>query len=634
MRKLLYGLLSALSCCLVFTAIYPAAARAASIPPASSQQSLTSHLEEIINPIMQEEIDRRHVPGAAVVITQGDQIIFSKGYGYADLKRKTPVSPGKTIMRIGSLTKTVTATAAMQLVEQGKLTLHDDVNTFLKDYKVPSYGKNPITLHHLLTHTAGLDESIYQIHALSPEHSIPASQYLRQFFDQQPPIREPGKEYAYSNAGLGLVGNLIEQRTGMELSEYMKQHLFNPLNMPSARLVVPKDNPDMAKSYAYSDGQYTEIPYSYLNIPGAGGISVIPEELAHFMISQINQGSYQGKSILQPSTVDTMQKQQFVEQPQMNGLGYGWYRNKLADGVALSHTGNVDGFSAKMELIPSHKLGILVISNAETSGKQGYDKVTDGVIQLFGDKPEAVKPIQLSQAQLQIYERKYTFAASPKQGWGKWLYFLGGRNFDVKAAAGKLILKGVFPDGTGETQEKNYLPIAEGLFQEESGGEKLWFHKEGGSWQMTLDQEITMNEEPGFWHRPSTLLVLFAGPGLLFVALLLIGLFRYIFRLFRKAKKPISWHIAAISMLMSVFLVIQLMYGISEITYGYPLWYVWGVSLLPVVASIIAVHLLWKIGRRPTGGKLAVMGKCSIAVICLVYTGYLYYWNMLSIHYS
>ncbi|MEK5023807.1 serine hydrolase [Paenibacillus sp. FSL M7-1046] len=607
-------------------------AEAAATPAVPAALS-ASQLEQSIDPIMQEELEKRHIPGSAVVVTQGDRIIFSKGYGYADVEQSIPVDPAKTIMRLGSITKTVTAVSAMQLVEQGKLTLHDDLNTFLHAYQLPSFGKQPITLHHLLTHTAGLDESIYKIQAHSREKSLSAEQYLRQYFRQQPPVREPGQEYEYSNAGLGLVGNLIEQTAGTDLGAYMFQNVFTPLKMPSASLTVPESSPDMAKSYVYSNKKYTAVSSTYPHIPGAGALSVIPDEFAHFMIALLNQGVYQGTALLKPDSVEMMQQSQFAEHPKVDGVGYGLYRGHLADGsTVLTHTGEIEGFAAKMELIPSQKLGILIVSNGEEGGIT-YDKVTDAVAGLLTKKTEAVTPLPYSLEDLQQYERTYTFAKVPQHGWGKWLYFLGGRNYKVTAAEGELVVSGVFPDGSGETAEKSFVPIADGLFQEQESGMQLLIDKQH-NWKMTIIQETTFSPEPGFWKRPSTLLIVYIVPGLLFLALLAVTLIRYVVRLFRKPRRTVSLHITAISLLMSVFLLLQLTYSNGAITFGYPVWYAWGVASLPLVAVLFALHLLWRNAGQSVKGKVVSLTRCFVAIACIGYTGFMYYWNMLSIHFS
>lgn len=591
-------------------------------------------VEQLLDPLMEEEIRKGHIHGTAVVVTQGERILFSKGYGYADVDNKRPVDPAETIMRVGSITKTVTATAAMQLVEQAKLTLHDDINRFLTGYNVPVFGKNPITLHHLLTHTAGLDETVYAVNSLSRSSHLSAEPFLRQYFQDQPPVREPGEQYAYSNAGLGLVGNLIEQNSVADLNAYMSKHVFTPLDMPSANLTVPENNPQLAKSYTYTNGHYEEVPYTFLSIPGAGGLSVTPNEFAHFMIAQVNGGKYQGKSILKPSTIETMHEQQFAEHPDLPGMGYGFYRGRLAGGIeTLSHTGDVDGFHARMLLIPAERLGILVVSNAVIEGSTPMgQKIEETLTGLIAGPEKTGQALPYTREQLQPYERTYSISVAPKRGWGKWLYFLGGKDFEVTAADGRLILAGAFPDGTGERKELSYVPIAEGLFQEEDGGGKLWFEQGDHGWQMTLPQEITMGERPGLLHRPVFLLAVYAGSGLLFIALLAVWLVRYVVRLFRRTKKPVSMHITAITLLMSIFLVVQLVYGNTEITYSYPGWFAWGISSLPLAAVMIAVHLLWRDGIRPGKKTGAALGRCALAAGCIAYTAFLFYWNMLSIH--
>ncbi|MHA6531395.1 serine hydrolase domain-containing protein [Paenibacillus sp. BAC0078] len=591
-------------------------------------------LEQIVDPIMQDGLDNRHVPGTAVVVTQGERIIWSKGYGYANVERKIPVDPARTVMRVGSLTKTFTAVAAMQLAEQGKLTLHDDVNQFLRTYKIPVFKDQPITLHHLLTYTSGLDEIIYRISASSREKALSADQFLREYVSWKTPVREPGQEYEYSNAGIGLVGNIIEQVSGSDLGDYMSKNLFAPLNMPSASLTVPESGPDVAKSYMYSGGAYQAVPFSYVNLPGAGGLSVIPNEFAHFMIAMLNRGDFQGTAILAPSSVDEMQRRQFAESPDVAGMGYGLFRGKLADGsLTLRHTGDIEAFSAKMELIPSQELGILIVSNGAAEGMNINDKITDAITGLFtGDTPD-VKPLALSLEQLREYEHTYLFAAAPQQGWGKWLYFLGGKEFKVTAADGGLTLSGVFPDGTGEKREKFFVPVAEDLFQEKGGTQQLWFDRQRDL-RMTFVQETTMAETPEFWQRPSTLIALYLGCGLLIIVLSLIWLIRYVLRLFRKSNKPVSLHMGIITLSLSVFLIIQLNYGNSAITFGYPAWFVWGVSSLPFLAVIAAVHLIWRDGVKGFREKGAPLARCAVAAGSIAYTAFLFYWNMLSIHFS
>ncbi|WP_311083017.1 serine hydrolase domain-containing protein [Paenibacillus polymyxa] len=157
---------------------------------------------------MNTELEKLHIPGAAVVVTQEDHILFSKGYGYEDLEPKRAFDPAKTMVRVGSLTKSFSASATMKLVEQNKLDLNEDVNRYLHSYKASQYQNHPFNLHQLLTHTAGLDEAIYDINSSTRAGVLPTEQYLSTYFENQPPIRKPGIQYEYSNVAFSLIGNI------------------------------------------------------------------------------------------------------------------------------------------------------------------------------------------------------------------------------------------------------------------------------------------------------------------------------------------------------------------------------------------------------------------------------------------
>ncbi len=115
-------------------------------------------LETLFDPIIAVRMEKLHIPGAVVAVVKEGRIVFTKGYGYADIEKKRPVVPDKTLFRIGSITKVFTATAVMQIADRGKIKLADDVNKYLKAFKVPTTYARPITFANLLTHTSGLDE--------------------------------------------------------------------------------------------------------------------------------------------------------------------------------------------------------------------------------------------------------------------------------------------------------------------------------------------------------------------------------------------------------------------------------------------------------------------------------------------
>ncbi|AFC31285.1 hypothetical protein PM3016_4524 [Paenibacillus mucilaginosus 3016] len=616
----------------------------AEVRPAAAEFNLTpAGLESTLDGLMKERMDALHIPGAAVVVTKGSGIYFSKGYGNADTAAQVPMDPARTRIPIGSLTKSVTATAAMQLVEEGRLDLKQDINTYLRTYQAPKFGNLPITLHDLLTHTSGLDQAVYEVNGKTKESTPDAETFLKRYFEAQPPVRPPGEKYEYSNAGLGLAGNLVEIASGQPLSAYYEQKLLGPLKMPSATLDLPLGDPQLAKSYSYAKGVYQEVPYSYISLPGAGGLTVVPNEFANYLIAHLNGGQAGDTRILKPDSVEAMHAKQYAANPQLDGIGYGFFRGRTASGIpTLYHTGEIDGFVSELVLIPSEKVGIFVAVNSAGSDVQLHEEIVEA---LSGHMSAPAQPLDPSASASAGGRRTapaaidtaalagdYQAGINPRHGWGKWLRFLGGFSAQVESPdPSSLRVTAVF-SGSPEKQTKLFKHAGGGLFQEVNGREKLSFQEAEGRMAMTLSDHTTLGKV-SFWQKTWTLLSLYAAGSLVFLVIGLIWLVRYGIRAFRKSAKPVSGIVAAIALLNTVFLAVQLTYGNSQLTFGYPAWYAWGISSLPLVSAALAVWLLWKMasGRRGSGWA---GWKTAFSLFTLGFTGFLYYWNFLPVHYS
>lgn len=611
---------------------------------AAAGEELTSdRLEQALDSIVKETMAMDRIPGVAVVVTMNDRIIFSKGFGYADIDLKIPIDPGRTIMPMGSLTKNLTATAIMQLWEQGKVSMEQDVNSYLTSFQIPLYRKQTITLHHLLTHTAGLDEALYGVSATSLSGTVSQGEYLKRYFSQQPPIRTPGTEYAYSNAGFGLAAYVLEEVSGNRLEDYLTCHVFEPLEMPSATLNASESS-EMARSYTYHNGKYKQLPNSYVNMPGAGGISAVPEEWAHYMIAHLNDGVYRGQRILRSGTIKVMHASQFSEHPDLEGMGYGFFRTRTKNGLlTLWHNGDIDGFSAKMELIPSRKIGILVIANAASKGVSVHDKVTAAVADMLSgqDKQGSLRNVTPAE-DLRQYERTYTMTLGPLHGWGKWFRWLGAKDFQVKSTGDHLVIRGEFPGSTGGLESRIFKPIGKNLFQDQAEENTVTFHQENKIWKLTFTQGVTISDKPPWWLHPKTAFVAYVALSLFWILVFMTGMVRYLLRFIRRKRQQLPGPVAWMASLFTVYSIGQLLYGNSEVfTRGYPAWYAWGFSSLPFLALIGAVILGIQVIRSRKSvnsdtGKKRLRARFSVisVILCLAYTWFLFYWNMLSIHYT
>jgi CubicO group peptidase (beta-lactamase class C family) len=175
----------------------------------------TDQVKKYVDDYFGEHMGEYNVPGAAITIVKDGQTLFSEGYGFADLEKNTKVDPNSTVFRIGSVTKNFTATAIMQLYEQGKVDLKADINQYLKGFKIHGKNNKPITLDNLLTHTSGFDEYYEDLSG--------KSESMQKFMETHIPkmINEPGVETLYSNYGYALLGYIIDMVSGEKYDQYI-----------------------------------------------------------------------------------------------------------------------------------------------------------------------------------------------------------------------------------------------------------------------------------------------------------------------------------------------------------------------------------------------------------------------------
>src|SRR6185503_6315777 len=183
-----------------------------------------------------------------------------KGYGYADIENSLPVDPEQTLFRVGSVTKLFTWTAVMQLAEQGKLDLDADINTYL-DFHIPDTYPEPITLKHLLTHTAGFEDRFFEVLASDADSLVPARDWLISHMPAR--VRPPGMIAAYSNYGAALAGYIVARVSGQTYNQYIQENILAPLGMlhSTAQSPIPPDLRAQASvGYTYKDGAFQPFP--------------------------------------------------------------------------------------------------------------------------------------------------------------------------------------------------------------------------------------------------------------------------------------------------------------------------------------------------------------------------------------
>jgi CubicO group peptidase (beta-lactamase class C family) len=351
-----------------------------------------AELEAFLDPLMRAQMDENHIAGAAVSVVKDGKLLFARGYGLADVAANKPVNPETTLFNIGSIAKTFAFTAVMQLVEQGKLDLNADINTYL-DFKIPATYPEPITLAHLMSHSAGMDELFFGSAAPSPEQIIPLGEYLRTHLPAR--VRPPGIVSAYTNYGAALAGYIVERVSGQPYFDYIEQHILQPLGMDhtSTRLVLPDSlSQELSKGYAYQDDAFQAMQdaLSYEHGAPAANIKSTAVDMAHYMIAHLQDGAYQDAQILQPETARLMQAQNFAQDPRLLGWAHGFLELRAANPRVIGHGGDTIYHHTEMALVPEKGLGIFVATNTGNMDK----KLIENVIATFFDHyfPQDVTP--------------------------------------------------------------------------------------------------------------------------------------------------------------------------------------------------------------------------------------------------
>ncbi len=338
-----------------------AAAAEANLPPE------VENLKSYVDGVMSGLIAAGEFPGAAVLIIQDGKVVLKSGYGFADVRARQPVDPNRTRFRVASISKLITATAVMQLVEQGKADLNADVNTYLSTFKIPANYPEPVTLANILTHTAGFDDRYLGLGTALTSAPLPLGQYLAQ--NMPPRVLPPGKVFSYSNHGLALAGHVVENVSGEEFGTYVQQNILAPLGMESSSFGIPYPMPqDIAVPYNHGgdEGGFTRTELDRVQAAPAGDFITTAADMAKFMLVHLNKGTYgDDEHLLSEPTINRMQAKHFSEAESLDGWAYGFAEGHRNGVRWIGHDGSWLGFCAQLVMVPETKSGFFLVYNAD-----------------------------------------------------------------------------------------------------------------------------------------------------------------------------------------------------------------------------------------------------------------------------
>lgn len=323
----------------------------------------TAALEAFFDGVVEPLMKNNNSPSGVVALARDGQLIFAKGYGYQDVEKRIPVDPARTLFRPGSVSKLFTWVAVMQQVEQGKLDLDADVNQYLENFQIKDRFDKPVTLRHILTHTAGFEDGGMGYLIIDDvDRVIPLAEAMERYQPER--VNPPGAQTAYSNYATALAGLIVANVSGLEFTDYIQQNIFDPLGMSNATFKepLPADLADqMAVSYDAKMGAFDAKPFEIIaNFSPAGAQSASATDMVRFAQAILNGGELEGRRILRADTVEQMLTRSFSHDDRLMGMALGFYETDQEGYRVVGHGGDTQWFHSYLGIDQQNGLAFFV----------------------------------------------------------------------------------------------------------------------------------------------------------------------------------------------------------------------------------------------------------------------------------
>lgn len=483
-------------------------------------------LEAFVDGVVESFRQRDRINGVTVGIFRGGRPVLVRGYGHAALDPVTPVDPERHLFRIASVTKTFTYVAAMQLVEQGKLSLDDAVNERLPErLRVPDDGfPEPILIRHLLTHTAGYEDlALGHLFVRDPAEVLPADEYLIRHRPRR--VRPPGREAVYSNYSVALLGAVVAHLSGMSIEDYAERHLFGPLGMARTTLREPGlrdqralDGPlgaDIVTGFTREAGAYVAKPFEHgSQLAAAGGALSTAPDMLRFAAALLGDGSVDGNRILSPDSSAALREVIFSNAEGINGLAHGFITDRIGQHESFGHGGATLYFHSNLVIVPSLDLAVFISTNTAT-GRRFAAEFPIRLVE-FLDPESAAPPPGVAgapTADLSAYAGTYLSNRRPWRSPDALILTLSGALTTVTPSADALIV-------TSPLETLRYLPEGEHRFREDGGHRRIAFLTDDGGAVRALAAPtgILVSDRIGPFGNPQMVLMAVLGAVLIGIA--------------------------------------------------------------------------------------------------------------------
>ena len=601
----------------------------------------STELQAFMDGLIESHMEREHIAGAVLLITRNGRALLQKGYGYADQEDRVPVDPGRTLFRIGSISKLFVWTAVMQQVERGRLDLNADINEYLTEFDIPDTYPQPITLKHLMTHTPGFEDRVINLFALDSSRVKPLGELLA---DELPArVRPPGQFASYSNHGTALAAYIVEQVSGQPFVDYVEEQIFTPLGMRKAtfRQPVPaRLRPDLSNGYAYENGVYVEKPFEYVPLAPAGAASSTAEDLLPFMQAHLNLGQYNGYTLLDSTTARYMHSPAFRHAEQLNPMLYGFI-DMSQNGVRIhGHGGDTFWFHSMLALFPDHDLGFFLSFNSENGGGITGDILESFVDRYFPEETLQGDTFSHDRSYLQRFEGAYRSNRHPYTRLTRLMALMNQTTVTVTE-------DGMLKTMNGQEGEL-WIPVNTLTFRKQHSSEKMAF-QENSSGRITHlyrgDLPVIAFKKISFISSRRLHVSLFLISTLVFLFTLVYWPSAYLIRRSYRSglltKTPLPLYVK-VSYWVNCLLLVAFCLGMALSITG-PEAIVYGISpviklllILPLISLPLTLYTVYLAVQAWKEHMSGIWSRLAVLLLAIAFLGIhwqLYYWNLLGFQY-
>lgn len=601
--------------------------------PPNSSVAVPPELPAFFDQLVPKQLAELQIPGAVIAVVKDGRLLLAKGYGMADIERQVAVDPMTTLFRVGSISKLFTWTAVMQLHEQCLLDLDADINQYL-DFAIPATFPEPITMRHLMTHTAGFEDHGFGLYSRNAETMRTNAEWVAAIVPAR--IWPVGLYSAYSNYGAALAGYIVERITGMDYDDYVEQHILAPLGMQqtTSRQPLPASlSQNMAAGYFLTDGQPRAGQFELVVPAPAGSMSSTAADMARFMAAHLDDGQLDGSGILSPAATALMHSRAFSHDSRLPGIAYGFGEMDGANTRIIGHAGDTGLFHSLMALVPAVGLGLFVAYNGANASMAGWDLLDAFAMTYYPKTDQSEWTVPAGSAErLAPFAGTYRFNRAPYTTPGKFIQLFLTASMSVA------------PDGTLNVQsplgDYSFREVAPLYLREIGGGAEIVLSpadSASGRSHAFISKLPFMALEKLAWTESSTThLAVLNTVGLLFASALIAGFVGWRRRHGQQVAAGLAPALATATGLLGLLVLCALVaLGLNSqrMAFGEP-------ALLRIIAALtvlfacvaiccfLVTSLSW---RNRRGSVRSKAHQTAIAVGALVFIWFLDYWCLLGI---